>query len=323
VRRKLRGGARAETEQKEDEKPADHCKILPVLEFTPELERLRAAHGDAAIDPRIARERREVFSVHPEVRIAAWGGALLLAAAVGLFVKNHFERFDERLIAVALAILAAGCYAWAWRAREARSPAAQYVALLGALVLSADVGFIEEQFNVFGDQGQRHFLVLAVLHGAAAYAFHSNLVLSLSIAALAAWMGLERRSMLTTGIELSMRAFACAAVLLVWRWLDRGRFSRTFEHFAANLMLSGGLALGQELPLASCLTTVVVAALVMAWGFRARAESFVLYAFVYAVVAVDLYAFHLRLDETPVIFVSMLVAVPALVLIHRRFRRAA
>jgi uncharacterized membrane protein len=311
-----------------------------VLDFTPELEGLRITRGDAAVDPLIARERREVFSIHPEVRIAAWAGALLLAGAIGLFVKNNFELFDKRFIAGALAVLAAACYAWAWR-RE-RGGINEYIVLLGALILSADVAFIEQQFDVFGDQGQRHFLVLAVLHGVAAYAFGSKLVLSLSIAALAAWMGLERLDPFAFDSQVAMSAFVCAATLLAWRALDRRfrrrtlvgpqtvvgpqtEFSRVFEHFASHLALLGGLALApEEEPLMTCVVTVVLAAVVIAWGFRTKAESFVLYAFVYAVIAIDLYFISRAPDAVDaVILATTLVAVPALVMIHRRFQRSA
>ena len=324
-----------------------------VLDLSPEVERLRPAIGDARADALLARERREVFSVYPEVRVAAWAGALLIALAVGLFVKEHFQLFDRRLIAIALALLAAGCYWWSWRRRPDPSTdashdtrktrvAADYVLLLGALILSADVAFVEEQFDVFGAAGQRHFLVLALLHAIAAYAYASRQVLSLSVAALAAWMGLEQRTVFELDAGLAARAFLCAGVVLVWRYVDRrarpeSEFSRVFEHFAANLALWGGLALADEHPGLACLLTLAVAAVVIAWGFhsssfspprgeRARVrdssgESFVLYAFVYAVIATDIWLARHVGDVAEIVFLSMVVAVPALFLIHRQFRR--
>ena len=45
---------------------------MAVFSFEPELEALRPRLGDAVTDALIARERREVFSVHPELRIAGW-----------------------------------------------------------------------------------------------------------------------------------------------------------------------------------------------------------------------------------------------------------
>lgn len=294
-----------------------------MISFEPELERLRPQFGDRVTDELIARERREIFSVYPEVRIAAWAGALLVAAAVGLFVKNNFEHFDRAFLAAALGAMALACYVWVWR--KGRSVINDYVLLLGALLLSADVGFIEQQFDVFGEAGARHFLVLAVIHGATAYRFNSRLVLSLSITALAAWMGIERNLTFEDTVALAMRAFACAAVILIWRAVDRryrtdSDFSRVFEHFAANLALWGGLLLLDDQPFLAAVITTAVAAAVMAWGFRTRVESFVLYAFVYAVIADVGYAMTILDDELSVL-VGMLIAVPALMFIHRRFKR--
>jgi hypothetical protein len=246
--------------------------------------------------------------------------------------------------------MALACYVWAWRG--GRSIVNEYVLLLGALLISADAAFVEQQFDVFGEAGSRHFLLLALIHGATAYRFHSRLVLSLSLAALAAWMGIERNATFhARGLELSFRAFACAAVILLWRaihlrWTavalpplsdaaeprsagseSGGRaaalhgFPRVFEHFAANLALWGGLILLGDEALLAAVVTSSVAALVMAWGFRTRVESFVLYAFVYAVVADVGYAMTV-IDEELALLAGMLIAVPALVIIHRRFKRS-
>jgi hypothetical protein len=293
----------------------------PLLSFESEISQLRPRLGDPLADTLIARERREVFSVHAEVRIAAWAGALLVASAVGVFIKNNFDLFDRAFLAGAIGVMAAACYAWCWKRSGIVS---DYVLLLGALILSADVGFIEQQFDLFGEHGERHFLLLALIHGVTAYRFGSRLVLSLSIAALAAWMGLDRNLDIDDSIEFSLRAFACAAVVLVWRFLNRNPdFSRVFEHFAANLALWGGLLLLRDAPSTACLITLTLAALVIAWGFRTGVESFVLYAFVYAVIAIDGWLLEESANEELVILISMLVAIPALVALHRRFRRNA
>lgn len=299
-----------------------------MLDLSSEIERLRPQLGDARTDALLARERREVVSLHPEVRIAAWAGALLIAAAVGLFIKDHFDLFDRAFLAALIGALALGCYAWAWRGE--RSIVNEYVLLLGALLLSADVGFIEQQWDVFGAAGARHLLLLAIVHAATAYRFESKLVLSVSLASLAAWMGLDRQAVDVRPnlIALSLRAFACAAIVLAWRFIDRryrprSEFSRVFEHFAANLALIGGLFLLDDAPFTAALLTTAVAAAVILWGFRVKVESFVLYGFAYAVIADVAFAMErFRVPEL-VMLIAMLIAIPSLVLLHRRFRRTA
>ena len=290
-----------------------------MLDLSPEIERLRPNLGDALADDLIARERRDIFSVFPEVRLAAWAGAILLATAAGIFIKNNFERLDRVAVALILGIAAAACYVVAWRVRGVVS---DYVLLLGALLVSADVGFIEQQFDVFGDSGIRHLLLLAIFHAVTAYRFDSRLVLSVSLASLAAWMGFDR-NLTGDATQLALRAFACAAVVLVWRVLNRREtFARVFEHFAATLALTGGLLLLDRSVYLGALVTTAIAVAVIAWGFRTRQEAFVLYAFLAAVIANTAMAMKVA-DEAFVILVAMLVAVPLLVMLHRQFTRNA
>lgn len=286
-----------------------------MLDLSPEIERLRPQLGDRLTEDLLARERREIVSLYPEVKFAAWAGALLLAAAAAIFIRNNFDRLDRVAVAVILGIAAAACYLFAWRVRGVVS---DYVLLLGALLVSADAGFVEQQFDVFGASGIRHLLLLAIFHAFTAYRFDSRLVLSVSLASLAAWMGFDRNLSGDT-MQLALRAFACAAVVLVWRVLNRrAGFARVFEHFAATLALAGGLLLLDRSVYLGAPVTTAVAVAVIVWGFRTRAEAFVLYAFLAAVIANTALAMKVA-DDALVILVAMLIAIPALVMLHRQF----
>lgn len=305
----------------------------------PEIRTLRPLLGDAAADALIARERREVFSIDPELRIAAWAGALLLATAAGILLKDNLDRIGPLALALLIGAAAAVCYAWAWWHRAREGMVDDYVLLLGALLISADVAFIETQFELLGGAWPRHFLLLAIIHGIAAYLFGSRLVLTLSVVAFAAWLGIEQR-MLGAGIiendfepiDFALRAFVCAAALVVWRVTDRAArpasdFGPVFEHFAANIALAGAIALTFEddTRVAGCVVALALATFVIVWGFRTQRESFVLYAFVYGVIAADVLLFELLdMQSTTagllLIVVSMIVAVATLIAIHARFR---
>ncbi len=177
----------------------------------------------------IAGERREVVSLYGELRFLTWGGVMLIVAGVGVLVSKNLERIGPLSIAVVIAAAAIGCYAYSeWRRRAAKgegfthSLVDDYVLLLAALLLSADIGFIEHQWHLLGANWQRHFLVLAVLHGVTAYIFDSRLVLSLSISSLAAFLGIERNfeKVFDSTTELAVRAFLCSSIVFAWRALD-------------------------------------------------------------------------------------------------------
>ena len=303
-----------------------------MISFEPELERLRPILGDAVTNTLLVRERREVFSVYPELRIAAWVGAMLVATAAGIVLKNNLDRIGPLALAVLIGLAAAACYAWVvWRRRPGgeTSIVDDYVLLLGALLVSADVGFIEQQFKLLGDAYARHFLFLAIVHGFTAYVFNSKMVLSLSISALATWLGVEWKT--NEPWDLSARSFFFAALLVVWRVIDarlrsQTEFSRLFEHFAANFAIWGGIAWIIHETRPGCLVTIAIAAVVIAWGFRTRTESFVLYGFIYAVIAADILLVATLKDEGLaflIIVVSSIAAIAALIVIHGRFKRMA
>jgi len=290
----------------------------------PELRALITPHNERAIGALIARERRDVFSVYPELRLAGWLGATTLAAAAGIVLKDNLERLGPIALAALMAVAAVACYAWTWFRRAKASVVDDYVLLLGALLVSADVAFVESQFHLFDANWKHHLLIVAVFHALGAYAYRSRMLLSLSIVALAAWIGFET----SRGLEgLMIPAFATAAFLILWREADRRvlpatTFSRTFEHFAAVIALHGAVSRIDHDTITAGLLLIVVAAAVVAWGFRTRSEPFVLYGFVFAVIGLD--ALVLKLVDYSrvelIILVSMVAAVAGLHALHARFK---
>jgi hypothetical protein len=309
-----------------------------MLSFEPEV---IAARDAGAIDPPtaarlIAIERREIFSVHDELRALAWIGAMLIIAGVGIVIKKHVQDIGPLTLAIAIGAAAAACYGYAaWRRRlGAHNLADDSVLLLGALLVSSDVGFIEHQWHVLGAEWQRHFLLLAFVHGVGAYVFGSGALLSLSIAALAAWMGIERRAdiLFTATTDLALRAFACAAILVAWREIDRRLrsirdFEPLFEHFAANLAFWGALIFTTERDtrLLGLAIALALATFSLVHGFRRRRELFVIYAYVYGLIAVDIVVGNFLHDEIVLasyLLLSTVAVIVALFVTHMRFRKA-
>jgi hypothetical protein len=301
-----------------------------MVTYEDELEELRPLLGDEYSDARLARERRQVFSVDPEVRFCAWGGASLLAAAAGVVLKNNLERIGPLALALLIALAAAACYAFVWLRRARASAIDPYILLLGGLLVSADAAFVEKQFHLLGADAPRHFLWLALIHAAGAYLYGSRMLLSLSVAALAAWFGIERALPFDTTAD-APRYFVCAAIVFAWRLLharlSRHDFGPVFEHAVATLAFAGGFAMmvDHQTRALGCFIVVAIAAAVIAWGFYVRRELFVLYAFIYAVIAVDvLVVSNVSADAIALLFllVSTIAAIAVLLVIHARFHEA-
>ena len=265
----------------------------------------------------LAAENREIVPVGVELRTLAWLGVMMIATGVGIVIYKHLDQIGPLAIAIALGALAAACYMWV--ALKSRAPLDDYVILLGALLISADAGFIESQFHLLGDEWQRSFLLLAIVHAAAAYWFDSRSVLSLSIASLAAWLGVEQRSLFHNDLQFAARAFVCVAVILVWRFLNRrGEFAPLFDQFAINIAFWGALVLtaNADTKLLGLLVTLIIAAASVGWGFRQRRELFIMYAFVYTIIAINIFV-----AEVLIIMLSAILGIVGLFLIHARFQK--
>lgn len=252
----------------------------------PELAALRTAGGAAAAAPRAP------LCVAAELRTSLYGGVALVTAGIGLLLKKHLERIGPLTLVLLLALAAAACYLPAARARRAapvRSAAADYLLLLGALLVSADVGYAEVQFHLLGERWSLYLLLLGAWHAATAYRLHSRLVLAVALASLAAWFGIQAGpgSVLAHAWDtpqLGARALACAATILGWRALDarpsRAAFRPVFEQFAANLAFWGALSwcLDTRLWPAGLAALLVLVAVSLRRALRARAELFAVYA---------------------------------------------
>src|SRR5712691_2097861 len=271
----------------------------------------------------LAGERRDVVPIGIELRALAWAGVMLIATGAGIVVTKHFDQIGPLAIAAVVGAAAIACYAFAvWKQSQLRD----YVVLLGALLISADVGFIESQWHLLGSEWQRHFLLLAAVHAAAAYYFGTRAVLSLSIAAFATWLGIEKRDIFSSETDFAYRAFICAAVLLIWRAANRKTdFNSLFEHSATNIAFGGTLTLtaASATKYAGLLLTLIAAAGSLIYGLKGRRELFVMYAGVYALIAIDMVVVDLIHEGIFVAFyllVSTIAAIAALFAIHVRFQ---
>jgi hypothetical protein len=306
-----------------------------VINLQPEIVALRDA---GTIDQEtaaalLARERREVVNVYSELRFLTWAGVMLVAAGVSVLLSKHIDRIGPAAIAATIAAVSLACYGYSFvRLRAGKHHLADdYVLLLAALLASADLAYVESQFHPFGARWQLHFLIAAMLHAVVAYAFESRLVLSLSIAALAAYIGVERRveAVLFHSADFARRAFLTAAIVAVWRLAQRKKaFNAVFDHAIAHLSFWGALALtfDDDTRLVGAILTLGIAALSAWYGWRQREEAFVVYAWVYGAIAVDVQAcdwLNGRTGCAAFIVVSTIVAIVAIFNTHSRMRKGA
>jgi hypothetical protein len=294
----------------------------------------------------VALDRGSIFSLFAELRFALYASVVAITTGIGIVLKNNLDRIGPVTLMAALGVLAMVCYATAVRTQRRgaeRSIGGDYVLLLGALILSADLGYAESQFRWLGAYWSWHLLLLAMLHAATAYVFNSRLVLSVSLTSLASWFGIQGHIDSVFAFEYALRqssvvlagiqALACAAVIMVWRevhlrTLQPQPFVEVLEQFAANISFWGALSLSfhTDTRYLGMALVIGLAVLSIRNGLRKQQEAFVVYGIAYA--ALGLCVFEARIGGAALLIVllellTIIVAATLLWRFHAQLKVAA
>ena len=158
-----------------------------------------------------------------------------------------------------MALGALACLLWVARKApaftwgEVASPhlALDYVLLLGALLVGADLAFAEVKFTPLGDAWPWHLLIVALFYALLAFRYDSRVLLSLALSTFAAWRGvstarLEHALWIGSEDPVRVNAAACGILFLAVGAVLRGRsWKAHFEPVATHLgwlLLLGAVA---------------------------------------------------------------------------------
>ena len=244
----------------------------------------------AQAEPLARVARRELVSVEVELKTLLYAGVLLVTTGVGIFLKENHERLGPVAIATLIGAAAAACLLFAWR----RLPAftwdtagpgplgADYVLLLGVLLLGADLGYLEVRLRLLGADWPYHLLLLAAVAFVLAYRFDSRAVLSLALTSFAAWRGVAVSVSLAarSGAEapaIRGNALVCGALFVAAgiasvRLRRKAHFEPVYVRLGLLLIFGGLLSgvFGSDGWLLWELLLLAVAAIVMAAAYRLR-----------------------------------------------------
>jgi hypothetical protein len=189
------------------------------------------------------------------LRVLLYGGVLLAATGLGLFLKENHEKLGPAAVAAVVGAAVVACLAYvvrrappfSWSATESPHVAVDYLLLLAMLLFAADLAYVESQFRWLGPNWAYHLLAVAVVYFVAAYRFDSRAVLTLALTSFAAWRGVEVGMPLfgraaSSGSPGLVRANAIGCGLL---YLAAGAFSlrsKRKPHFEP-VYVTGGLVL--------------------------------------------------------------------------------
>ncbi len=105
----------------------------------------------------------------------------------------------------------------------------------------------------------------------------------------------------------------------MWRVLNRrAAFTPLFDQFAINIAFWGCVILTfvSDSRALGLVVTLILAAAVLRHGFRSRREIFIMYAFIYTLIVINI-----LVAEVFVVLASTVVAIVGLFVIHAEFRK--
>jgi hypothetical protein len=193
----------------------------------------------------------ELVSLDPVLHTLLYGGVLAATGGVALLLKDRVADVAPLTFALLLAIAALACLAWVARVAPgfSRGPvgsphiAFDYVLLLGALLLAADLAWCEWRFTPLGENWAWHLCLVSVIYASLSLRFDSRVLFVLALTTFAAWRGVavfsvERALFAWADGSLAVRlnGFACGLLFLgVGQALIRSRLKAHFEPSATFL----------------------------------------------------------------------------------------
>lgn len=266
------------------------------------------------------KESEGAFSLHWELRTLLYIGVLMLTTGLGILIYQNIDTIGHQAILAFIALACLGCFLYCFKQSlpfsptkvEQASPFFDYVLLLGALLFLTFEGYIQFQYQVFGERYGLLAILPSLLFLFLAYRFDNVGILSMGITGIAAWLGINltpahrlesfnfsENHLIVSGISLGI-----VLTVIGWALVHRGikaHFFFTYINFASHLLFVSTLS---GLFLANGAETLIwfmgLALLVIANFFHAKKEKsfyFLLIAIVYGYIGLT-YVFTQWLDGT-------------------------
>ncbi len=207
------------------------------------------------------QENEKLFSLHRELKIILYLGILMLTTGLGILVYKNIDTISHQVIVIVIAAITAGCFFYCSKQKlpfstnrvAAPNSFFDYVLLLGCLCLIILIGYLQFQYNLFGNRfGLATFIPMVILFFSAYYYDHLG-VLAMAITNLAAWAGIAVTPMqLLKDNDFNNETIIYTALLLGLLLLLAGyasakknikqHFAFTYSNFGAQLLFISCLA---------------------------------------------------------------------------------
>jgi Predicted membrane protein (DUF2157) len=199
-------------------------------------------------------ENQKSVSIFWELRSLLYLGISCLSGGLGMLIYQNIDTIGHSVLIGFIAILCLACFWYSYKHRvpftwhEAQNVSfLSEFSLLGACVLFLVLeGYLQYQYNFFGERYGLVTFIPAVLFFGGSYFFDHRGILSMAITSTGSWLGLsiapksvlKTFDIINTEIVYTGIAFGILLVLVGWlsEWRDKKKhFSFTYYFFGANV----------------------------------------------------------------------------------------
>jgi len=257
----------------------------------------------------VSLQKDKPVSVHYELRTLLYLGIVLLTTAIGILIYKNIDTIGHTALLIIIGVACVSCFGYCLKHSKGYSNTKiespdiwfDYVLLLGCLLLLTFIGYIQFQYDVFGNRwGLALFIPMVVLFCTAYYFDHLG-VLSLAITNLAAWAGISVTPLRIlkendfTNILVMYTGVGVGILLVTASYLSRAKnikahFEFTYKNFGAHILFISLLALMfnyDNIYFAWLVPLAVVVYLFFKDALKERSFYFLVIALLYAYVGLS------------------------------------
>ena len=227
---------------------------------------LEQLHADGLVSPESYakikwKQQHILISVHWEIKTLLYLGVLLLSASFSILVYKNIATIGHQVILLFIALVCSGCFFYCFKkklpysAGKVAAPNAffDYVLLLGCCTFITFTGYLQFQYNFFGNRyGLALFFPMLILFFSAYYFDHLG-ILSMAIVNFGAWLGI---TVTPVGIlesndfndaRIIFTGLALGIVIMLAAWVTHKKnikkhFEFTYANFGTHLLLISSFA---------------------------------------------------------------------------------
>ncbi|WP_423149655.1 DUF2157 domain-containing protein [Rubrolithibacter danxiaensis] len=251
-----------------------------------------------------------LFSLYWELKSLLYTGVLLLSSGLGILIYKNIDSISHQAVLIFIAAVSAGCFAWCNKKKapfsysKTESPDSffDYILLLGTLSFLSFVGYLQFQYEVFGNRyGLATFIPMLALFFIAYYFDHIG-ILTLAIANLAVWMGvtvtpkdlLEKMDFNNERViytYLVLGGFLMAAAHATSRYNLKKHFFFTYHHYSVHIiyiaLLSGYFYYNYSPSLIWLTLLAIISWFIYMDALKSKSFYFLLLCMVYSYIALS------------------------------------